>query len=155
MSTTSNLKQGLLAGLVICVLAAGCSSNGGRGDTSIADNDTTTTTTQSVEEPSTTTEAEPTTTTTLGVAEPSTTAEAEPATTADSDADITTTTTVDDPTNPTGAGLGDLDLDEVEPGFGHPTEGVPDSCRIANHASYLLQIMHSYVAIDTLNYLSV
>ena len=98
MSTTSNLKQGLLAGLVICVLAAGCSSNGGRGDTSIADNDTTTTTTQSVEEPSTTTEAEPTTTTTLGVAEPSTTAEAEPATTADSDADITTTTTVDDPT---------------------------------------------------------
>ena len=97
MSTTSNLKQGLLAGLVICVLAAGCSSNGGRGDTSIADNDTTTTTTQSVEEPSTTTEAEPTTTTTLGVAEPSTTAEAEPATTADSDADITTTTTVGRP----------------------------------------------------------
>ena len=93
MSTTSTLKQGLLVGLVICVLAAACSNNDGRGeqpaasDTSIADNDTTTTTTQGV--------AEPTTTTTQGVAEPTSTAEAEPATTGDSDADITTTTTVD------------------------------------------------------------
>ena len=93
MSTTSTLKQGLLVGLVSCVLAAACSSEGGRGeqpaapDISIADNDTTTTTTQGV--------AEPTTTTTQGVAEPSTTAEAEPTTTGDSDADITTTTTVE------------------------------------------------------------
>ena len=83
------------------MLAAACSSDGGRGeqpaapDTSIADNDTTTTTTQGVAEPATTTEAEPATTTTLVVEEPSTTAEAEPATTGDSDADITTTTTVD------------------------------------------------------------
>lgn len=92
MSTTSTLRQGFLVGLVVCVLAAACNSEGGRGeqpaapDTSIADNDTTTTTTQGVAEP---------TTTTQGVAEPSTTAEAEPSTTGGSDADITTTTTVD------------------------------------------------------------